>query len=667
MKKQHLTTHAAILCSTVLAVFSTAANAQQATPEQFGAMPAIATVDLSPDGDTLAALQTINGERYVVFTELEKPDATPQGVGIGAAKAHRLEWAGDNHVLLLTSVSGNVQLSTGMKLMEFYRWIAISADDRNMEVLFQADPGAYVSDAGSLSALLPNEPDNVIMARWNSDARISSRQAGPSRLQSRASTEGYSLFDVNLNNGRNNQTFAGEEHTSDWVVEAGGEPVLRIDYDETKGERKIFRRREGSRNFDLIKTIQEEPGAPTISFYGMGKAPNRVITSYYTGDKRALVSYDINEAQGVEVLFQHEKYDFSDVIYDPVVATAIGVRYTDDFPRTHYLDLEVQSVQDSLDAALPDANVIIDAMSADGNKMVVRAVYPDRPDEIYIFDQASKNLAFYSSVSPAVADRIYATKSKFDYVTEDGLTINGYLTVPAGADKENLPLIVLPHGGPESRDDQSYDYWSFFYAARGYAVYQPNFRGSHGYGFAFRQAGFGEWGRKMQDDITNGVQKLITDGVVDPGRICIAGASYGGYAALAGATLTPDLYQCAVSVNGVADLPAMLGQEALDSEFGSAYWERRIGSRFRDTRQLEAVSPTYRAGNATAPIMLIHSKDDTVVPFYQSQRMAAALTEAGKPYEFIELEGEDHWLSFGPSRIEVLRQSINFIDQHIGD
>ena len=170
----------------------------------------------------------------------------------------------------------------------------------------------------------------------------------------------------------------------------------------------------------------------------------------------------------------------------------------------------------------------------------------------------------------------------------------------------------------------------------------------------------------MQDDITEGVQRLIADGVVDPNRICIVGASYGGYAALAGATLTPDLYACAVSVNGVSDLPAMLGAEAKDSPLAEDYWEVRIGGSRFSPDELDAVSPASIADRAGAPILLIHAKDDVVVPMSQSRRMRDALRRAGKAHEYVELKGEDHWLSTGEMRTEMLARSVEFIDRHIG-
>jgi dipeptidyl aminopeptidase/acylaminoacyl peptidase len=193
-------------------------------------------------------------------------------------------------------------------------------------------------------------------------------------------------------------------------------------------------------------------------------------------------------------------------------------------------------------------------------------------------------------------------------------------------------------------------------------VLRPQFRGSTGFGDAFRRAGYRQWGARMQDDVTDGVKAMIADGIADAHRICIVGGSYGGYAALAGAALTPDLYRCAISVNGVADLPAMIGwvkaQNGAESD-SLAYWISNIGSPF--DRQVIARSPVNGADRIRIPVLLMHGVDDTVVPIGQSESMARALAAAGRPFEFIRLPGEDHWLSRSETRLRVLTEIEAFI------
>lgn len=250
------------------------------------------------------------------------------------------------------------------------------------------------------------------------------------------------------------------------------------------------------------------------------------------------------------------------------------------------------------------------------------------------------------------------------YKAADGSEISGYLTVPYGADAKNLPLVVLPHGGPASRDTPGFDWWSQAMASRGYAVLQANFRGSDGFGRAFMEAGYGEWGKKMQTDLSDGVRYLAAQGVIDPARVCIVGASYGGYAALAGATIDRGVYRCAVSVNGVADLKRMLITESDDSRSALRYWSEFMGVEGARDRDLSAISPAAHAGKIEIPVMLIHGKDDTVVPWEQSKAMADAMRNAGKPVEFVTLKGEDHWLSASDTRLQMLTSLVAFVEKH---
>ncbi len=233
-----------------------------------------------------------------------------------------------------------------------------------------------------------------------------------------------------------------------------------------------------------------------------------------------------------------------------------------------------------------------------------------------------------------------------NYKARDGKELTGYLTAPAAADpKAKLPLVLMPHGGPEMRDSLSFNPWVQYLVARGYAVFQPNFRGSAGFGRAFAESGYGEWGRKMQDDLTDAVKTLVDQGPVDPARMCIVGASYGGYAALAGAALTPDLYKCAVSIAGISDLEDFIGWRkrnwGSDSE-GYTYWLKAIGDPDKDEARLREVSPLAQAGRIKIPLLLIHGNEDFIVPIAQSKAMKKALDKTGRKTELITLKDEGH-------------------------
>jgi dipeptidyl aminopeptidase/acylaminoacyl peptidase len=250
------------------------------------------------------------------------------------------------------------------------------------------------------------------------------------------------------------------------------------------------------------------------------------------------------------------------------------------------------------------------------------------------------------------------------YAAADGLQIPAYLTLPSGRPPSKLPLIVFPHGGPAARDTEDFDWWAQAMASQGYAVLQPNYRGSS-LNWSFLSAGFGEWGRKMQTDLSDGVRYLAKEGIIDSTRVCIVGASYGGYAALAGVTLDPGVYRCAVSVAGIADLRRMLQwvdlKETYGAHLGRRFWDRFMGvENYRDLN-LDPISPIKHLDKVNVPVLLIHGRDDTVVPFEQSDIMLSAMKKANKSVELFTMKKEDHWLSRSETRLQMLQSSIGFL------
>ena len=241
------------------------------------------------------------------------------------------------------------------------------------------------------------------------------------------------------------------------------------------------------------------------------------------------------------------------------------------------------------------------------------------------------------------------------------------LCAGSGGAPKNLPLVVLPHGGPAARATADFDWWSQALADQGYAVLRPNYRGS-ALPMRFLAAGFGEWGRKMQTDLSDGVRYLVREGIADPARVCIAGASYGGYAALAGVTLDPGIYRCAVSIAGPSDLKRMLkwvSDKHVDRDnVELRYWDRFMGVTGPGDPALEKISPVKHIDAVNVPVLLIHGRDDTVVPFEQSEVMFDALRHAKKDVEFVQLKHEDHWLSRSETRLQMLQTSVAFLRAH---
>jgi len=318
--------------------------------------------------------------------------------------------------------------------------------------------------------------------------------------------------------------------------------------------------------------------------------------------------------------------------------------------------------------AFPKNIVRLVSASADFNRMIVLTQGGDDSGTFWLVDIAKKSADPIGEEYPLVKAADVGPVRMVAWHAADGLELHGVLTLPPGSEPKSLPLVVLPHGGPEARDYPGFDWWAQAFASRGYAVFQPNFRGSDGYGVEFRNAGLGQWGRKMQTDITDGVADLGRQGIVDPKRACIVGGSYGGYAALAGVTVQQGFYRCAVADAGVSDLGDMLnysaGRKGVPSA-GVRYWRAFMGvTSTWESSQLRPLSPAALADRADAPILLIHGKDDTVVPIAQSETMESALKSAGKPVEFVKMENEDHWLSRGETRVQMLKAAVAFVEKY---
>jgi dipeptidyl aminopeptidase/acylaminoacyl peptidase len=332
-------------------------------------------------------------------------------------------------------------------------------------------------------------------------------------------------------------------------------------------------------------------------------------------------------------------------------------------PKRIFFDPKVQALSDKIDRAFSHLDVDLEDWTPDFNRVLVRTSGSGDSGTWYLVDLTKMKADAIGMERPQVPRDEVGPVSSFHYKAADGLDMDGILTLPPGGKAQGLPVVLLPHGGPAAHDEVRFDWWAQAFASRGYAVFQPNFRGSDNDGQVFERAGDGQWGRKMQSDISDGLKALAAQGIVDSSRACIVGGSYGGYAALAGVTLQHGIYRCAVSIAGVSDVSLMYKRDYRESgDVGVVRQSllQELGPR----SGWDDISPIRFAKQADAPILLIHGRDDTVVSFDQSTKMADALKDAGKPYEFIELKGEDHWLSRSDTREQMLEATLAFVQKY---
>lgn len=379
----------------------------------------------------------------------------------------------------------------------------------------------------------------------------------------------------------------------------------------------------------------------------------------------ALVRIDVASAK--ETLIRAG--EVADYVEDPATGAVIGSVGDGFAGEVAFFDPKEDTDWRAIAKAFEGMNVTPQSWSADRKTVAVSVDGAPAGAGYAIVDVKLGRASYFGDRYRGIGPDQMGVVRTLSYKAADGTDIPALLTYPVGVDPEKAPkgmaLIVLPHGGPATSDSLGFDWLSQSLASQGWAVLQPQFRGSTGFGDALYKAGFGEWGRKTQSDLSDGARHLARTGAIDPQRVAILGASYGGYAALAGAAFEGRTYRCAVSIAGLSDLKRMLAWEAEQSgsrrDSTQRYWNRFMGAKDLNDPVLNQISPAKHAADVAIPVMLIHGKDDTVVDIEQSRIMAAALTAVGKPVELVTLAGEDHWLSRPDTRVKTMVEAVKFL------
>lgn len=393
---------------------------------------------------------------------------------------------------------------------------------------------------------------------------------------------------------------------------------------------------------------------------GFGKDPNELYIRAYHEKRQAIFKVNLKDPElKRELVLADPNYDIKGhLVYSPVHGEVIGVSAMAE-GGTHFFDQNMQELQAKIDKAIPGHRNYIYAMTSDLNKFLVFSSSSIDSGTYYLGQTKPVKLDAIAYSYKKLLPELMSSTQPIQYKARDGLMIEAFLTLPKNGAQKNLPTLVFPHGGPIARDNESFDYWTQFFAHKGYAVLQMNFRGSDGQGIELRNAGLKNWGKEMQDDIEDGARKLIADGISDPNAIGIVGGSYGGYAALMGAVKTPDFYRCAISVNGVSNVYDLVKDRR-------AFWlsynaiDEQIGN---DNTTLKSISPVNFAEKIKAPVLLVHGTDDRQVEIKHSYQMRDALQKAKKDVTFLELPSEDHYLSNEKNRIDTFRAMDAFLDK----
>lgn len=616
---------------------SKAAPASPRPAEEFAEIPTVDTPTLSPDGKAYAARIAVNGTQYFAVVPLGD-GGKPHIVGTDS-DIIGWDWV-NNDWLVVTygesvpvqgedwyvTAAASVEAATG-------RTVRLSARDSGQnggDVIWIAHDGSPRILMSAQHSIFTDDPDF-----WPS------------------------VVEVDVSTGRSKSVQRAFAEVWNWYADSQG--VVRMGISRSLDGREsklLYRGVAGAWLKEVARQRRGENGYIRPALF-LGAGDKAVAFADDENGFNAVYDYDLATHELGAKLYGSKVFDIGGVVANARGDALAGVKFGEDASRIEWIDPDLAALQTEIAALVKSANVTLVSYSDDHQRAIAYVHSPDSPGAYLLYDRVAKASDVLAFRNQHIRFKRLNPVSTIHYKAADGLDIAAVLTLPKGREAKMLPLIVMPHGGPFARDDESWDWWAQFLAERGYAVVQPNYRGSSGYGTAFGDAGKGEWGLKMQDDLNDAITALAAKGIADPKRVCMVGGSYGGYAAMRAAQRDGRFYRCAVSFAGVSDLAAM---RRYDSQFLSG--EAR-GDWLKDQApNFDLVSPRKRAAEFSIPILIVHGKKDRVVPYAQSREMAENLRAAGKPVIFVTQPEGDHHFSRYEDRLSFLKALEAFLAEH---
>ncbi|HEY6814747.1 MAG TPA: alpha/beta fold hydrolase [Croceibacterium sp.] len=614
----------------------------------YGALPEVEDMALSLGATRLAAITTVNGKRQLLIMDAGlRPLRT---MVLDDIKVRSIDWIGEDRVLLRMSQTEDLGYGFTADQAEISRAFIIPADpSQEMALVFSGNRSIIGAVFGSYGQRRSADG-------WTGYFGGVELTGGPSDRYAPHFRPALFAVDLASNRVRRVANPGHQGQDVDWLLAPDGTVAATFTIDRDSGRWTLA----GPDDKRLAQGTSPQGDAGLVSLGAEGRS---VIYSDVDAEAERTVWFEValdGSAPPAEFLADE---DIDRLFIDRTTGRMLGFMRGGASAAPEFFSKEHEAIVKKVYRAFGRLKVRLVDWTPDFSHVLVQTSGNRDSGSWYLVDVAKLRAEGIGVERLAIAPEHVGPISTVAYTAADGLELDGILTLPPDREAKNLPLVMLPHGGPHAYDEEAFDWWAQAFASRGYAVFQPNFRGSTNRDSAFVRAGYGEWGRKMQTDISDGLAALVSKGIVDPQRACIVGASYGGYAALAGVTLQQGLYRCSVAVAGVSDLSLMYRTDYRES--GQAGLLRRsLLEELGPRSGFEAASPRRFAAQADAPILLIHGREDTVVPYEQSAKMADALKDAGKPYRLIDLGEEDHWLSRSATRMQMLEATMAFVQEH---
>jgi dipeptidyl aminopeptidase/acylaminoacyl peptidase len=630
-----------------------------AEAQEFGARPAAYSVDISPSGKRVAMLVPGPG-RTTVLKVIDLSTVAVTNVIKTEGSPASLQWcafASDDQ--LICQFGGNV-LSGGDTVAGFTRLMDISADGKTIKQLGQKDhaDSALRQYDGTVLDWLPDQQGSVLMAR------VYAPELGETGNYNRDTRQGLGVDRIDLSNLKITHVEPPRPAAADYLTDGRGNVrVMETDDSDHEGlltgvEHFLYRTTV-SRDWKPLTDYDEKSHSGVVPIAVDGTINAAYVLKKVDG-RDALFTVKLDGSGATVQIAANPNVDIDSVVRIGRGQRVIGYTYADDRRHTVYFDPEFASLHNALAQALGEPLVDFEGASADGSKLLIFASSDSDPGSYYVFDKTTRHMDKIAAVRPGLAGHKLASVKTVSVPAPDHAQIPAYLTLPPSGASKNLPAVVLPHGGPTARDEWGFDWLAQFLAARGYAVIQPNYRGSSGYGEEWEgKNGFRDW-KTAISDITASAHYLVDQGIADPKRLAIVGWSYGGYAALQSAGIEPTLYKAAVAIAPVTDLSLLKSEAKFFTNQNLVADFVGSGSNATDG------SPVHHASDIKVPVLMFHGDLDLNVAIAQSERMEDALTKAGDKVELVKFAGLDHQLNDSDARTQLLTRIGEFLDASIG-